>query len=35
MQVESSSAQSDSLEDSFGRVGYTREAEHAVNEQIK
>lgn len=35
MQVEGANAQSDSLEDSFARVGYTREAEHAVNEQIK
>lgn len=34
-QVEDSDMQSSAMEDSFARVGYSREAEQAVNEQIK
>lgn len=33
--VEESHMQSSALEDSFARVGYSVEAEQAVNEQIK
>ena len=33
--VEQSDAQSTAMEDSFARVGYSVEAEQAVNEQIK
>ncbi len=34
-QVEGSDTQSNAMEDSFARVGYSLEAEQAVNEQIK
>ena len=34
-QVEEADKQSAAIEDSFARVGYSTEAEQAVNEQIK
>ena len=34
-EVQGASEQSTAVEDSFARMGYSREAEQAVNEQIK
>ena len=34
-EVQSANEQSPAIEDSFARMGYSREAEQAVNEQIK
>ena len=34
-EVEGANEQSPSIEDSFARMGYSKEAEQAVNEQIK
>lgn len=34
-EVQNANEQSPAIEDSFARMGYSREAEQAVNEQIK